>query len=268
MQCCSLCSAVDFVEALCAVSNQELSSPTHPRMFSLQKIIEICYYNMDRVRLEWSRMWEVIGGHFNTVSILMSTWHPFMRNYDVRLAAYLMKRWLSLWQTPCASCPWSSWRRENWPTSDFRRISSGHLSTSWKEMSNVIPWQAKPRVSVCYLRYRAVTIRDMVVRCVAQMVNAKANQIKSGWKNIFSVFHLAASDHDAAIVELAFQTTGESYYYLLVYTLMYVLLPCRPNLQRTLLRHNRLLSRCCEMFVRVLLQCCFSWHQYGGHSHH
>lgn len=59
---------VDFVESLCAVSNQELSSPTHPRMFSLQKIIEICYYNMDRVRLEWSRMWEVIGAHFNTVS--------------------------------------------------------------------------------------------------------------------------------------------------------------------------------------------------------
>lgn len=48
----------------------------------------------------------------------------------------------------------------------------------------------------------------MVVRCIAQMVNAKANQIKSGWKNIFSVFHLAASDSDAAIVELSFQTTG------------------------------------------------------------
>lgn len=55
---------------------------------------------------------------------------------------------------------------------------------------------------------RAITIRDMVVRCLAQMVNAKASQIKSGWKNIFSVFHLAASDSDAAIVELAFQTTG------------------------------------------------------------
>ena len=65
----SLPSAVDFVEALCAVSNQELSSPTHPRMFSLQKIIEISYYNMDRIRLEWSRMWQVIGGHFNTVRV-------------------------------------------------------------------------------------------------------------------------------------------------------------------------------------------------------
>ena len=48
----------------------------------------------------------------------------------------------------------------------------------------------------------------MVVRCVAQMVNSQAVNIKSGWKNIFSVFHLAASDMDEGIVELAYQTTG------------------------------------------------------------
>lgn len=49
----------------------------------------------------------------------------------------------------------------------------------------------------------------MVVRCVAQMVNSQAHNIRSGWKNIFSVFHLAASDHDEQTVELAFQTTGK-----------------------------------------------------------
>ena len=63
---------VDFVEALCAVSNQELSSPAHPRMFSLQKIIEISYYNMGRIRLEMSHIWAVIGAHFNTVSCISS----------------------------------------------------------------------------------------------------------------------------------------------------------------------------------------------------
>nr|MBE5727144.1 Sec71 ortholog [Cucujiformia] len=47
------------------------------------------------------------------------------------------------------------------------------------------------------------------VRCVAQMVNSQASNIKSGWKNIFSVFHLAASDQEETIVELAFQTTGK-----------------------------------------------------------
>ena len=56
--------------------------------------------------------------------------------------------------------------------------------------------------------FSSSTIRDMVVRCVAQMVNSQARNIKSGWKNVFSVFHLAASDLDEGIVELAFQTTG------------------------------------------------------------
>ncbi len=58
---------VQFVRALCQVSIEELSNPGHPRMFSLQKIVEISYYNMGRIRLQWSRIWEVLGDHFNKV---------------------------------------------------------------------------------------------------------------------------------------------------------------------------------------------------------
>ena len=61
---------------------------------------------------------------------------------------------------------------------------------------------------LCIVESRSPTIRDMVVRCIAQMVNSQAVNIRSGWKNVFSVFHLAASDHEESIVELAFQTTG------------------------------------------------------------
>lgn len=70
------CLSVDFVRWLCAVSMDELASPTHPRMFSLQKIVEISYYNMGRIRLQWSRIWEVIGDHFNKVSegLLIQEW--------------------------------------------------------------------------------------------------------------------------------------------------------------------------------------------------
>jgi len=57
--------------------------------------------------------------------------------------------------------------------------------------------------------YRSLTIQDMVVRCVAQVVHSRVSNIRLGWKNIFSVFHLAASDNDEGIVKLAFQTTGE-----------------------------------------------------------
>ena len=43
---------------------------------------------------------------------------------------------------------------------------------------------------------------------MAQMVNSQARNIRSGWNNIFSVFHLAASGMDESVVELSFQTTG------------------------------------------------------------
>ena len=77
LTCCRLTLAVDFVRWLCAVSMDELASAHQPRMFSLQKIVEISYYNMNRIRLQWSRIWQVIGDHFNKVRGLRGSnmWH-------------------------------------------------------------------------------------------------------------------------------------------------------------------------------------------------
>ena len=58
---------VHFVSTLCAVSREELSSPTDPQIYSLQKLVEIAYYNMSRVRMVWSRIWEVLGDFFTEV---------------------------------------------------------------------------------------------------------------------------------------------------------------------------------------------------------
>lgn len=53
-------AVVDFVRALCAVSMEELSSnPQAPRKYSLTKTVDISYYNMERVRLEWAHIWQV-----------------------------------------------------------------------------------------------------------------------------------------------------------------------------------------------------------------
>lgn len=54
---------VAFTKSLCAVSCDELKSQP-PRMYSLSKLVEISYYNMGRIRLQWSRVWSVLGEHF------------------------------------------------------------------------------------------------------------------------------------------------------------------------------------------------------------
>ncbi len=46
----------------------------------------------------------------------------------------------------------------------------------------------------------------MVVRCITHFVDAQAKNIRSGWKNIFSVFQMAATDTDIPIIELAFHS--------------------------------------------------------------
>ncbi|XP_076017274.1 brefeldin A-inhibited guanine nucleotide-exchange protein 1 isoform X3 [Genypterus blacodes] len=169
---------VDFVRWLCAVSMDELASPTHPRMFSLQKIVEISYYNMGRIRLQWSRIWEVIGDHFNKVGC--------NSNEDVAIFAVDSLRQLSM-----------------------KFLEKGELANFRFQKDFLRPFEhIMKKNSLRCVSPRSPTIRDMVVRCIAQMVNSQAGNIRSGWKNIFSVFHLAASDQDESIVELAFQTTG------------------------------------------------------------
>ena len=49
--------------------------------------------------------------------------------------------------------------------------------------------------------------QDMVVRCIAQMVQSQAANIRSGWKNIFATYALAAGDADENIVALSFSST-------------------------------------------------------------
>lgn len=163
---------VDFVKALCQVSLDELAHSGHPRMFSLQKIVEISYYNMGRIRLQWSRIWQILGEHFNAVGCNL--------NEDISFFAVDSLRQLSM-----------------------KFIEKGEFPNFRFQKDFLRPFEHIMK------KNPSSTIRDMVVRCIAQMVNSQASNIKSGWKNIFSVFHLAASDQEETIVELAFQTTGK-----------------------------------------------------------
>ncbi|XP_048583059.1 brefeldin A-inhibited guanine nucleotide-exchange protein 1 isoform X2 [Nematostella vectensis] len=162
---------VDFVQALCMVSSEELSSHAHPRMFCLTKLVEISYYNMGRIRIEWSHIWAVLGEHFNKCGC-----NP---NEDVSFFCVDSLRQLSM-----------------------KFLEKGELPNFRFQKDFLRPFEHIMK------KNRSATIRDMVVRCVANMVHSQAHNIKSGWKNVFSVFHLAASDVDEGIVELAFQTTA------------------------------------------------------------
>jgi len=163
---------VDFVRALCQVSIEELATSPSPRMFCLTKLVEISYYNMGRIRLQWSRIWQVLGEHFNLVGVNTVQEISFFAVDSLRQLAQ-------------------------------KFIQKGELSNFHFQKDFLRPFEHIMKNNKCG------TVRDMVVRCVANMVHMQGHNIKSGWTNIFSVFHIAAADQDENIVELAFQTTGK-----------------------------------------------------------
>ena len=162
-------AVVEFVRALCQVSSEEVSHPNNPRMFSLQKIVEISYYNMGRIRLQWSRMWAILGDHFNKVGC----------SNNEQIASFAMDSLRQL---------------------SMKFIEKGEFSNFRFQKDFLRPFE------VIMKRTQFPAIRDFIVRCIGIMVQSHSDKIKSGWKNIFSVLRLAAVDSDPIIIELGFKT--------------------------------------------------------------
>ncbi|CAA6663381.1 unnamed protein product [Spirodela intermedia] len=158
-------AVVDFVKALCKVSMEELRSTSDPRVFSLTKIVEIAHYNMNRIRLVWSRMWQVLSEFFVTIGC--------SENLSILSMKFL--------------------EREELANYNFQNEFM------------------KPFVIVMR-KSRAVEIRELIIRCISQMVLTRVNNVKSGWKSMFMVlffpfwcFLTAAFDEHKNIVLLAFE---------------------------------------------------------------
>ncbi|KAG6728243.1 hypothetical protein I3843_02G144500 [Carya illinoinensis] len=159
---------IDFIKALCKISMEELRSASDPRVFSLTKIVEITQYNMNRIRLVWSSIWHVLSDFFVTTGC--------SGNLSVAIFAMDSLRQLSM------------------KFLDLEELANYNFQNEFM----------KPFVIVMR-KSSAVEIRELVIRCVSQMVLSRVSNVKSGWKSMFMVFTTAASDDHKNIVLLAFE---------------------------------------------------------------
>ncbi|KAJ4956904.1 hypothetical protein NE237_013687 [Protea cynaroides] len=159
---------VDFVKALCKVSIEELRSTSNPRVFSLTKIVEITHYNMNRIRLVWSCIWHVLSDFFVTIGC----------SENLSIAIFAMD--------------------------SLRQLAMKFLEREELANYNFQNEFMKPFV-VVMRKSSAVEIRELIIRCVSQMVLSRVNNVKSGWKSMFMVLTTAAYDDHKNIVLLAFE---------------------------------------------------------------
>ncbi|KAI9052937.1 hypothetical protein LZ554_003209 [Drepanopeziza brunnea f. sp. 'monogermtubi'] len=168
---------VHFVRALTEVSWEEIRTggqTENPRTYCLQKLVEISYYNMTRVRFEWTNIWAVLGEHFNRVGCYNNTRVVFFALDSLR---QLSMRFMEI---------------EELPGFKFQK-------DFLKPFEHVM---ANSSVS---------TVKDMILRCLIQMIQARGANIRSGWRTMFGVFTVAAREPYESIVNLAFDNVNQVY---------------------------------------------------------
>ncbi|XP_047965074.1 brefeldin A-inhibited guanine nucleotide-exchange protein 2-like [Salvia hispanica] len=141
---------------------------SNPRVFSLTKIVEIVHYNMNRIRTVWSKIWQVLSDFFVTTGC----------SENLSIAIFAMD----------ALCQLSMKVLEREELANF----------------NFQNEFMKPFVIVM-CKSSAVEIRELIIRCVSQVVLSQVNNVRSGWKSIFMVFTTAAYDDHKNIVLLSFE---------------------------------------------------------------
>eukprot|EP00211_Chloroparvula_japonica_P000492 CAMPEP_0119126116 /NCGR_PEP_ID=MMETSP1310-20130426/5159_1 /TAXON_ID=464262 /ORGANISM="Genus nov. species nov., Strain RCC2339" /LENGTH=1764 /DNA_ID=CAMNT_0007116253 /DNA_START=14 /DNA_END=5308 /DNA_ORIENTATION=- len=159
---------VKFVECLCEVSLHNEIKADSPRTYSLQKLVEVAYENMSRIRLVWSRIWVHIGTHFTTVGC----------HDNLKIAMYAVD--------------------------SLRQLSMKFLEKDELSHYNFQKSFLKPFGHIIS-KHSSVQIRELVVHCLSQMIRSRARNIQSGWKSIFGVFTTAAMDSSEYVVSLSFE---------------------------------------------------------------
>ncbi|KAM7275135.1 hypothetical protein ACFE04_017001 [Oxalis oulophora] len=165
-------SVVEFFNALCGVSSEELKQ-TPARIFSLEKLVEISYYNMPRIRMVWARIWMVLANHFISAG----------SHYEEKIVLSAID--------------------------SLRQLGMKYMERP--ELTNFTFQNEILKPFVIIMRNsQSETIRSLIVDYIVQMIKSKVvGSIKSGWHSVFMLFTSAADDGLESIVESAFENVEQ-----------------------------------------------------------
>jgi len=171
-------------------STSSSSSSSLPRIFSLQKVVEVADYNMDtRPRMVWTKLWSTLGRYFSAVCTSSSS--------SVAMFAIDSLKQLSL----------KFLTKPELKSFSFQKLFLSPLLAIMEATSRSTP--ANPstaRVAGQLLlspKDRAL-IRELLLSVGDNIVKARTANMRSGWSSFLSLYALAAGDRDPNYVAQAF----------------------------------------------------------------
>ncbi|KAF9424616.1 Brefeldin A-inhibited guanine nucleotide-exchange protein 2 [Podila epigama] len=159
---------VHLFKSICAVSLDEVEgSRNAPRMYMLQRIVEIADYNMVRIRFEWTQIWRILQSYFNAVGC----------SSNATVSTFAIDSLRQLAMKFLARDELAHFNTQNELLRPFEHIYKNNPSTA---------------------------IHDLIIQSLRQMITARASNIRSGWKPMFGVFGRTATHGNGTMVEHAF----------------------------------------------------------------
>ena len=140
-------------------SKQKRDAGDGPRVYSLQKLVEVADYNMNsRSRLSWAKIWGLMANHFVVIGC--------HKNATVSMFAIDALRQLS-----------------------FKFLEKAELADF-----NFQRLFLQPFLSIIANPSSRADTRELILECVGNTVRSLAHNIRSGWKVFFAILSHSAND--------------------------------------------------------------------------
>eukprot|EP00168_Porphyra_purpurea_P009461 TRINITY_DN2305_c0_g1_i1.p1 TRINITY_DN2305_c0_g1~~TRINITY_DN2305_c0_g1_i1.p1 ORF type:complete len:865 (-),score=335.50 TRINITY_DN2305_c0_g1_i1:2552-5059(-) len=189
----------DLLRALCVVSLEELSEP---RLFCLVKLVETVSLNVPaRLATEWRLLWETTLGTFFTAAMCHVNRRVALFAVDAlrQLAIKLIAVGDSALSDTVANGTTLAQPLSDAAEGSNSGTQAGVAVTLPADGSGLQRAVLRPFES-CYARSRSTSVRELVLRCVAQLVAARSSVVQSGWKALFGVLVIAADERSESLL--------------------------------------------------------------------
>lgn len=143
----------EFVKCLVELTHDEIAASIgmdEPRFFALQKLVDVCYYNMSRIRVEWSKLWVILNEEFNQLGMCSNEKVVFFAIDSLR---QLSERFFKM-----EELAHFKFQREFLKPFDFIMIHNEDMR-----------------------------VREMVLQCLEYLLQRNEKLIKSGWETILEI---------------------------------------------------------------------------------
>ena len=162
---------VDLIRSMCIVSIEELNKVEGPRIFLLQKLVEVTDLNMNRARIEFSSMWREMKDHISTVGCHNN---EQVALYAIDSLRQLAKKFL-----------------------EKEELNNYHFQKNFLEPFNII---------VLNNMHVRMNIIDFIMSCMCLFARQMTKNLRSGWEIIIEIFKFGGENESHSLSDEAIKT--------------------------------------------------------------